>query len=33
MKASLNWLKDYLKLDNVSNEELFKILSYNISEL
>ncbi len=33
MKASLNWLKDYLKLDNVSNEELFKIFSYHISEL
>ncbi len=33
MKASLNWLKDYLNLENVSNEELFKIFSYHISEL
>ncbi len=33
MKASLNWLKDYLNLDGISNEELFKVFSYHISEL
>ena len=33
MKASLNWLKDYLDLSNISTDELFKVFSYHIVEL
>ncbi len=33
MKASLNWLKDYLDLSNISTDELFKVFSYHITEL
>ena len=33
MKASLNWLKDYLDLSNITTDELFKVFSYHIVEL
>ena len=33
MKVSLNWLKDYLKLDNYSDEELFNQISFHICEI
>ena len=33
MKVSKNWLKDYLNLDNISDDELFKQISFHISEI
>ncbi len=33
MKVSKNWLKDYLNLDNISDEELFKEISFHICEI
>lgn len=33
MKVSLNWLKDYLNLDNISNEELYNIITSHICEI
>ena len=33
MKVSLNWLKDYLDLSNITTDELFKVFSYHITEL
>ena len=33
MKVSKNWLKDYLNLDNITDEELFKEISFHISEI
>ena len=33
MKVSKNWLKDYLDLDNITDEELFKEISFHICEI
>lgn len=33
MKVSKNWLKEYLNLDNISDEELFQKISLHISEI
>lgn len=33
MKVSKNWLKEYLCLDNISDEELFKEISFHICEI
>ena len=33
MKISLNWLKDYLNVENYTNQELFDIISHHITEL
>lgn len=33
MKVSKNWLKEYLNLDNISDEELFKEISFHICEI
>ncbi len=33
MKVSVNWLKDYLDLSNLSEEDLFKAFSYHIVEI
>lgn len=33
MKVSKNWLKDYLNLDNITDEELFKEISFHICEI
>ena len=33
MKVSLNWLKDYLDLDNYTENELFDVISHHITEL
>ncbi len=33
MKVSKNWVKDYLNLDNISDDELFKQISFHISEI
>ena len=33
MKISLNWLKDYLNVENFTNQELFDIISHHITEL
>ena len=30
MKVSKNWLKDYLNLDNISDDELFKQIDSNL---
>lgn len=33
MKVSLNWLKDYLNLDNISKEELYNAISLHVCEI
>ena len=33
MKVSKNWLKDYLNLDNITDEELFKEISFHVCEI
>lgn len=33
MRVSLNWLKDYLDLDDLTNEELYEKISLHISEI
>lgn len=33
MKVSKNWLKEYLNLDNITDEELFKEISFHICEI
>lgn len=33
MKVTLSWLKEYINLDNISNEELFSIIGLHISEI
>lgn len=33
MKVSKNWLKDYLNLDNITDDELFKEISFHICEI
>lgn len=33
MKVSLNWLKTFLDLDNISNEELYQAIGLHISEI
>lgn len=33
MKVSKNWLKDYVNLDNISDEELFRVISAHICEI
>lgn len=33
MKVSLNWLKDYLNLDNYTENELFDIISHHMTEI
>lgn len=33
MKISKNWLKDYLNLDHISDEELYKIISFHVCEI
>lgn len=33
MKVSKNWLKDYLNLDNIKDEELFKEISFHMCEI
>ena len=33
MKVSLNWLKEYLNLDNISEEELYNAFSLHINEV
>lgn len=33
MKVSLNWLKEYLNLDNISKEELYNAFSLHINEV
>ena len=30
MKVSKNWLKDYLNLDNITDDELFKQIDSNL---
>ena len=30
MKVSKNWLKDYLDLDNFTDEELFKEMNFHV---
>ena len=30
MKVSKNWLKDYLNLDNITDDELFKQIDNNL---
>ena len=33
MKVSKNWLKDYLNLDNISDDELFKQINSHVCEI
>ena len=33
MKVSKNWLKDYINLDNISNEELEKVINTHVCEI
>lgn len=33
MKISKNWLKDYLDLDGITDEELYKIISFHVCEI
>lgn len=33
MKVSKNWLKEYLDLDQITDEELFKIISFHVCEI
>ena len=33
MKISINWLKDFVNLDGISNEELIKRLTLSTAEI
>ena len=33
MRVSKNWLKDYINLDNISNEELEKVINAHVCEI
>ena len=33
MKLSKNWLKEYLDLDHITDEELYKAISFHVCEI